>query len=356
MRKNTWFAILITAPLLANCASQSEVQRLQYQLRVMNKKMQEMERSKVDQIQKSQASSLNQIDQLKSEILSLKGQLEETHHQNRLLKEQSKEFANSFDNYTHTEAQKWKQEQSRIQAELAEKERKINQLNSQLRVHQKNLANIQQARVQEAERRAKAAKKAAEMAARKAAAVSNPGSIPRIRPSRVKVLRNVSPLPVRTEVQPVQPEPVNYNQEQPEPKQPEAASVQEVKTDNKPAPKAEISRAESLFQVGKYAEAYNQYDLQADSAASQDARLEAMFMMGECLFKQGLYNDAAMEYQQILHFDPSHAKAPKAMLRQAEALEKVNDQEAAKVVYKKIISRFGDTREAADARARMEKM
>ena len=106
------------------------------------------DKNTVDQMQQRQATSSGQLDQLQSDILQLKSKLEENAHMNRMLQEQNKELQLAVQNLSI-------QQDEILSAKLAELDSRINSQNE-------SLTAMQQARVQDAERRSRAAKKAAD--------------------------------------------------------------------------------------------------------------------------------------------------------------------------------------------------
>ena len=78
--------------------------------------------------------------------------------------------------------------------------------------------------------------------------------------------------------------------------------------------------------------------------------------MGECLFNQGEYDLAILDYQKVIsnYGDDPHSSA--ALLRQGMAFEKLTDKETAKVVYSKLTSDYPHSREAKVARERLENL
>ena len=73
--------------LLTQCASQDEVQNLQYQLRAVNQKLEDVKSNTVNQMQKRQASSVSKIDQVEDETLKIRSSLEENASQNSQFRE-----------------------------------------------------------------------------------------------------------------------------------------------------------------------------------------------------------------------------------------------------------------------------
>lgn len=334
-KKISVLAMLLTAPLLIQCASQDQVNQLEYQLRVVNKKLQEMETTTVDQIQKRQAASSGQMDQLQSEILNLKGQLEETGHLNRRLKEQNKDLESQFNNYTQIEAKKREEEIQRVQKEQRRKEQALHELNEKLRIQQENVKAIQQARVRDAERRAASAKKAAVLAKKKASAASNSGRTVYIRADKKKVKHKVKST-----------------------KRVSATTAKPVKTSQiaKSNSQSPFTRADSLFKKGDYKNAYPIYKKLVETSSDISESTTARFMMGECLFNQQQHDQAILQYQKIISLNSGHEKAPLALLRQGQSFEKTKDLETAKLIYKKLLSSYPTSAEATNAQERLNKL
>ena len=172
------------SPFLVQCASQTEIEDLRYQLRIVNKKVEDIKGNTVDQLQKRQASASGQMDQVEQDILLLKSQLEETYHLNQRLKEQNKELEATISNVVQTEASKREEALRNIEETQRENEQKLTaELNEKLRQQQESVKAIQEARIKEAERRAKDAALAAQLAKTRSSSASS--AVPVIWFSRV---------------------------------------------------------------------------------------------------------------------------------------------------------------------------
>lgn len=337
-KKISVLAMLLTAPLLTQCASQDQVNQLEYQLRVVNNKLLEMETNTVDQIQKRQAASSGKMDQLQGEILTLKSQLEETGHLNRRLKEQNKDLESQFKNYTQIEAQKREEELLRVQEEQRRKEQELHELNEKLRIQQENVKAIQQARVRDAERRAESAKRAAALAKKKAAAASNSGRTIYIKADKKKVKHKVSSVTTSAT------KPVDIKS---------TKAVSQTAKNNSQSP---FTRADSLYKKGDYKNAYPIYKKLVETSSDINESTTARFMMGECLFNQQQHDQAILQYQKIISLNSGHPKAPLALLRQGQSFEKTKDRETAKLIYKKLLSSYPTSTEATSAQERLSKL
>ena len=163
--------IVAIVPFLVQCASQNDVEELRYQLRIVNKKLEDMKSTTVP-LQKRQAATSGQMDQLEKEVLELKGQLDETHYLNQKLKEQNKELETSISNVSKEEAAKREEAIRRFEDAQREKEAKLaEKLNQQ----QESVKAIQEARLKEAERKAKETALMAELAKKKAQTANSAG-------------------------------------------------------------------------------------------------------------------------------------------------------------------------------------
>jgi len=373
MKKTFRNILVITAlsPLLIQCATQDEVQRLQYQLQVVNKRLSDMQKSTVGDIQKQQAASANQIDTLETEILTLKSQLDETNMQNRLLKEQNDALQSNIGNVAKEEAQRREEALAKIAEEQRAKETRIAELNEKLKAQEESLQAIQDARVREAERRAQDAKAKAEAAKARALAAtpssSSNGEVVHIESDQSK--RIVSEGTEATTPAASRPEPEKQPTVAPAPKPvtpaaPDSSKVVDttpetpakpVATANAPATSADsiLASADQLYQQKQYSKAYNEYEQVAMANPTSDDGISAGYMMGECLYAQKEYDKAILQYQKIISQNSSNPKAASATLKQAMAFEQLADNETARMIYKKIVNHYGSSPEAKIAKEKL---
>ncbi|CAG0902350.1 unnamed protein product, partial [Cyprideis torosa] len=145
-----------------------EVKDLNYQLRVVNKKLEDMRMGTVDQMQQRQAASSNQLDSLKQELLVLRGQLDEMAHYNRQLTEQSKELDLNLQQYSSELNKNITKEQEQLQNATELFTSRITELENKVRLQAELLEQIQKERVKEARLRAEEAARFAAAARDKA--------------------------------------------------------------------------------------------------------------------------------------------------------------------------------------------
>jgi tol-pal system protein YbgF len=350
MKKFVINILFITAvvPFLVQCASQNDVEELRYQLRIVNKKLEDMKSTTVP-LQKKQAAASGQMDQFEKEILELKGQLDETHHINQKLKDQNKELEASISNVAQAEAAKREEAMRRFEEAQRDKEAKLAEKMNQ---QQESVKAIQEARLKEAERKAKETALMAELAKKKtqtsSPAAQSEGSSSKQVPVDKKKEKKDAATNETTEGK----ETVT--------KQAAPTAVKDKSTQPSPAAMGEpadnnMKKAQKLFEKNSYAEALPIFEQIAGNSSSSDA-VEARYMMGECLFNQKEYDKAIMQYQKIISQSSGHDKAPSAMLKQGMAFEKLADKETAKVIYKKLLKKHGSSREASTAQERLGKL
>ena len=356
---------LAALPFLVQCASQSDVSELRYQMRIVNKKIEDMKSSTVDPLQKRQAAATGQMEQLEKEILELKNQLEDTAHLNQRLKEQNKDLQESISNVAQEEASKREEALSRLEELQREKEAQLADLNNKLNAQQESVKAIQEARLKDAERKAKEAALNAELAKKKTQSIK-PGasSAPtdnktsaHIQSEKKKTKAASTPGQETTKTPPVS-EAAAAPEKSPQPAQeaptPAVSSATTEKAESKPAD-SNFKKAQKLYEKNSYAEALPLFEqVAADSSTGEG--VDARYMMGECLFNQKEYDKAIMQYQKIISQNSEHTKAPAAMLKQGMAFEKLADKETAKVIYKKLLKKHANAPEAAKAQENLGKL
>ncbi len=349
----TLVSLISLSPFLIQCASQNEVRTLTYQLHAVNKKVEDMQANTVGDIQKKQASSSGQLNELQQEIMALKSELEATAAVNREFQQQNKTLETTL--------------QEIVSKQSSDTDTKISQLNEQLKQQQDNVTNLQIARAQEAERRARAAAEAAEAARLKVKATGNNQGIAHLQAERKKQIKtqaptsanqitnNTAPAQVPSseenqvainDIAPVTSAPVAAPTRQDEPVQPAAAAAV--------SPGDELfNQAQKKYEAGKYQEAYEMFEAAIDKNGSSSHAIQARYMMGESLYQQKEFDQAILQYQKIIASQPKHAKTPAALLKQAMAFEQLSDKETAKILYQKIMTSYSSSPEAAQAKSKL---
>ncbi|MGR0480038.1 MAG: tetratricopeptide repeat protein [Candidatus Electronema sp. V4] len=367
--------------LLCQCASQDEVRRLNYQLRSMNQKVQTVESKTAEKIKEVESKTAEK--QLK-ESASAANLLEEMSEEARQLREVNQENIERFNQYKSETEDKIASLYAAIEQMQSENghlsksnedlvrslELKIEQLTSGLQ--QASQDRVQQAaqKAREAELRAKeAAEKAAE--ARKKAdlalrAASQGGKTAETSPEEVNGGPVAQLEPENRKVRVAPPAPVQ--QPPAEEEDDFAVSAQEAvpnppAAEEKKEPAPADSGEDALFAKGmtsfkdkKYKEAYKFFEQHLSGQPDSKQAAKTLYLMGECLFNQGEYDLAILDYQKVISNYSGDTHSPAALLRQAMSFEKLTDKETAKIIYGKLAADYPDSREAKVARERMENL
>lgn len=316
-----------TVLLLSQCATKDEVRDLGYQIRTVNQKIDDVRSSTVNQMQKRQASSVSRIDQVQEQITKLQAKLDEKSHQELLLQEQAKESEVSV--------------QSMVKQLRAENDNRVQALEDRIAQLERNINKMSDARIREAEERARAAAKRAEEARRRtvvAAAAS--GDFVRVLPEGRKVRLDGS-------------------------KKIEAAASSPASTFT-PADQPSISppvesggggdlfdQAMAQYKGKRYTEAYKSFEQVLSQNPKGDKAAETLFFMGESLYAKGEYDLAILDYQKVISNHAKHRRTPTALLKQGMSFEKLTDLETAKIIYKKLIAEYPNSAEAESAQQQL---
>ncbi|CAK8714772.1 MAG: tol-pal system protein YbgF [Candidatus Electronema aureum] len=373
-------AAACTLLLLCQCASQDEVRRLNYQLRSMNQKVQTVESKTEEKIKEVESKATDK--QLK-ETASSTNRLEEVAEEARQLRSVNQENIERFNQYKAETEDKISSLYAAIEQMQSENghlsksnqelvrslELKIEQLSSGLEQASQNKVHEAAQKAREAELRAKeAADKAAEarrkadMALRTAA---EGGKVPVEDSSSSKIDSgdDVATIePKNRKVRKTESAPVQQPDEEEDGF--ETPVAEEKKNDSAPVAEDAVSGDEGglfdksmgSFKEKNYKKAYKSFEQYLSGQPSKKQAAKTLYLMGECLFNQGEYDLAILEYQKVIsnYSDDSHSSA--ALLRQAMSFEKLTDKETAKIIYGKLASDYPDSREAKVARERMENL
>lgn len=328
--------------LLTQCATKEEIRELNYQLRAVNLKVEDVRSNTVNQMQKRQANSVNKIDQVETETVRIKSLLEENAHQASLYREQGKEDIANLQATIEAIREENK-------ALLRENEKRINVLEQQVAQIATNFESIQKQRVREAEKRAREAARRAEQAKRQTvvAAASGGGEFVKVRAGRKKI--RVSSAEV-----------VNGGS----PGQQPSARQQAGKKASSPKPTMEtvttpdvtsgpFDKAMQQFAEKKYQAAYRNFEQVLAGNPQGSRAAQTLFYMGECLFNQGEYDLAILDYQKVISNHAQDPLTPQALLKQGMSFEKLTDHETAKIIYKKLLKDYASSREANQAKQRL---
>ncbi len=337
-----WKTLVLTCGcslLLGHCASQDEIRRLEYQLRAVNRKVDEVQNTTADQLQKRQANASSRLEETQGEVQQMRALLDENMQLNSQLRERYKQLESSV--------------QTTVKTGVETHEGRIKHLEERQETLAKELDQLRQGRAREAELRAKEAAAKADEALRKASAVAG-GTVqadkrktkPEAAPGKTLT---TGPTPAAAPTAALAPAPAAAT--------PAPAAATPAPT-AAPAPAAAdlYSQGKAKYTAGQYREAYSVLERHLGSNPSSESQAETLFLMGESQFQQKEYDLAILDYQKVVTGHARHGRAPDALLKQAMAFEKLTDNETAKILYKKLVEEYKNTPQAEAARQRLEKM
>ncbi len=329
--------VLSLLPLLPGCVTEQKFRNLHFNVRNQDNRLVDLE-NKLEQIssggtnatqsmQKQQASIADEIERLSTEILQLKGQLDESRHHSRTLQEENRRLQQELDN-------KLLNLEAISQNNLA----KIGELAENIASIKTKMAEEAEQRAQEALRAAeKAQRRAAASAAAQAAADNSASQTKEITPRIHKKKKDDISAGAATAEKPVE------------------------KTDSLPA--SAKSSAEKLYDMGlgqyrseDYKGAIASFTSFLDRHKDDKLLPNARFWLGSSLLKSGDYSGAVLEFQNIVADYPGHPKAPEALLQQAKAFEHFGDKMVQKKLYKDILTYYPDSEQAGKAKKLLEKI
>jgi len=316
-----------TVFLLCQCATQDDVRDLSYQIRAVNKKVEDVQNSTVDQIQKRQASSVNRIDTVQNDIMQLRSTVEESTRQQQLVDEKTGADIAAL--------------RAMIDKALTENAQRLQALEQRIEHLEGNLDSMAQARLREAEQRAREAAQRAEEARQRTvvAAEASGGTvkvIPDERKKKIDTSKKIEAVETETAV------------ESPSEKAPEAAPVQQD------TGASQYDQGMALFKEKKYEDAYKVFEQYLALNPPADKAADALFYMGESLYARGEYDLAILDYQKVISNHAGNQRTPTALLKQGMSFEKLTDHETAKIIYKKLIAEYPDSAEAASAEQQLK--
>jgi len=87
-----------------------------------------------------------------------------------------------------------------------------------------------------------------------------------------------------------------------------------------------------------------------------ELRVNAMYWIGEAYYGEKQYENAILQFQDVIQLHAGHPKVPAAMLKQGLAFQALGDNRNAKVILQKVIDSFPTSESAAKAKERLESM
>ncbi|MBC8208350.1 MAG: tetratricopeptide repeat protein [Desulfobulbaceae bacterium] len=318
------------------------MQTLNYQLMSVNKKVEDMKSTTVAPMQRKQAVSSEQLDQMQQGILALQSRIEEIDYQNQILADENKNLRNALTSAMEQQ----KAETSKRFTELTDQSAQQKNI---IIAQQEQIQLIQTARLQDAKQRAQAANQRARAARENQQVAKRSNNIIQLKAqARKKMVRQQAQTVTAVKAVPTS--------------KPVSVTAEPVKTTPQQTEPVVIDVEQSLFeqgqaayQSGRYQAAHGLFAKALKETRQSSEQATARYMMGESLFKQKQYDQSILEYQEVISKHAKHEKAPTALLRQAQAFQALSDEETAKIIHRKILQNYPQSAEALELKSNKSK-
>jgi tol-pal system protein YbgF len=144
---------------------------------------------------------------------------------------------------------------------------------------------------------------------------------------------------------------------EPEKAQPEPRRVPE-KPGKKPVPAPEeaYNRASELFKKGDIEGAKGGFKTFLEVYPKSKLAENAHYWLGECYFSEKKYDEAILEFDEVIKNYPRGNKVPDALFRQGMAFLEMNDTTNAKLIFKEVIKRFPKSDQAKRATKKLKEI
>ena len=310
----------LTAPLLVQCVPSQDVNSLDLRIRNLDNQVFQLGKSvnqmggsagadnPLEQMQAKQADLANNIDRLNSDVMQIKGQLDERSHQSKASQSDSDMIKSTL--------QKKVDELSQQVVALTDQ---VNQNTAALKSGQP-LAAL-------GSTPAKALEKGADDGAAEKSEATPPAASG----------EKASPAPGKGK-----------------PDEKESAKEDTEAAAAGDPGKAIYDQGLELFRASKFNEAYRTFSDYISKHPKGKMAPNARFWLGDCYYNQQEYELAILEYQKVIADYPSDGKAPAALLKQGLAFEKLKDNETAKIVYNKLLKEYPKSDQVETAKKRLD--
>jgi tol-pal system protein YbgF len=130
-----------------------------------------------------------------------------------------------------------------------------------------------------------------------------------------------------------------------------ATKISAIKPEEKPLNEAQLyEKAYSYYQKGDLKNAKKFFEEYIKNFPKGKWIGQAYFWIGEIYFKEKNYEEAILNYQKLIELPGLHPLKPSAMLKQAQAFKALGDIEAYKILLKKLINQYPQSKEAEVAK------
>jgi len=113
---------------------------------------------------------------------------------------------------------------------------------------------------------------------------------------------------------------------------------------------------EKIQKTGDYAGARESLQLFLKDNPQHPLAVNAMYWMGEAYFGEKSYENAILQFQDVIQKHPTHPKTPAAMFKQGLAFQALGDTSNAKIILRKVQETYPQSEEAGKAKAKLAEL
>jgi tol-pal system protein YbgF len=118
-------------------------------------------------------------------------------------------------------------------------------------------------------------------------------------------------------------------------------------------PQAAYNVAENLFKKGLYDPAYQKFKEFVRTYPQSDLAPAAQFFAGECLYLQLKFEEAILEYQEVVKKYKGNTRVSIALLKQALAFKAIGDDATYRLLLQQIVKEYPDSYSGKEAKKKL---
>ena len=117
-----------------------------------------------------------------------------------------------------------------------------------------------------------------------------------------------------------------------------------------------MQTATDLLQKGETGPAREKLQKLLEANPKDPKMAEARYLLGETYYQEKKFEQAILEYQEVIKSFAGSDKIPAALLKQAMAFQELKDPKSARYVYKKLADDFAATEEGKTAKEKLKEV
>lgn len=113
---------------------------------------------------------------------------------------------------------------------------------------------------------------------------------------------------------------------------------------------------EKIQKTGDYAGARESLQLFLKDNPQHPLATNAMYWVGEAYYGEKSYENAILQFQDVIQKHPTHPKTPAAMFKQGLAFQALGDTQNARIILRKVQETYPQSEEAGKAKAKLAEL